>query len=284
MKCIVLGNITIDVVKTRNSTIKRMGGGSYYSALALSKFCNTVLVSSIGEDFPDEWRVRLKNLFEVIFLKAKHTTSFLLDYSGDTRRVFLLQRGGVVETFPIKRDLMVLNPVMGELNELKPPRGVPFTADLQGFLRRAKPRKEVELVARNLGFLNGALAIHGEREEVKKALGLDPRRIGVLVASEGRNGGMATINGKTYRYTHPKISTTDTTGSGDILLGALSYYSLRRSIPNALRLSIAFTLLFLERKNVSFSKGEVKKMARLVSILPVVSSKQDENGDYLQSP
>jgi len=52
MNCLVVGHITHDIIVRGSKKIERAGGGAYYSALALSKFCNVVVLTKVGGSFP----------------------------------------------------------------------------------------------------------------------------------------------------------------------------------------------------------------------------------------
>lgn len=113
MKFLVVGHLTKDIIIRGSKIEERIGGGAYYSALALSKFCSPVILTSIGQDFPKEWIENLESYgIEVIILPSKETTTYELRYfDSNTRKLKLISRASDIKKLPEgKYDTFMVNP------------------------------------------------------------------------------------------------------------------------------------------------------------------------------
>lgn len=159
MKCLVVGHVVRDIVKKGNKVLERLGGGAYYSALALSRFCDVEILTSFS-NLPEEWIKELESMAKLQVVPSETTTTYELTYlDGNRRRLKLLERASPIEELPDgEYDVLLMNPVAREV----PPALVtsalkkfPFVAvDIQGFIRSSSPG-EIQYQPIDGSFLKG---------------------------------------------------------------------------------------------------------------------------------
>ena len=267
MKCLVMGHLTRDVIIRGSKIEERIGGGAYYSALALSRFCSPVILTSVGRDFPEKWIEELEDHnIEVISIPSEETTAYELRYfDSNTRKLRLLSRAEDLEAFPEEKyEVVLLNPVAGEIPGALVERvkeRFPFvSADVQGFIR--EPRKgEVRLREIDASFLRGINVLHSDRDEFSYLGMLNPADVEVLLISDGSNSGTAYYNGESYSYRPVKLEVPESTGAGDVFLASFVYFYRKCPFIQALKRANAFTALFLKYRHFEFSIREVNDLA-----------------------
>lgn len=271
MRCLVLGHLVKDVIINKGTRVQRIGGGAYYSALALSKYCKVRIATSVGEDFPSEWLKELENLgIDVLVTPSKESTSYELRYLDSDRRVLkLISRAAKLKIPHNHYDLIIVNPVAGEVGAeelkhlLKSSRFVAI--DLQGFVRSTEPGvvkpKEVDA-----SIFKGAKIIHGDSKEISLLRGFSPEEFEVALITKGSKGGLAFIRGKAYEFTPPRADIDDSTGAGDVFLASFAWFYSQCPFVQALKRAAAFTALFLKNRSVDFSMDEVNELAMKVEV------------------
>ncbi len=271
MKCLVVGHLVIDKIVGKGRSETRMGGGAYYSALALSRFCRVKVVTSVGSDFPQEWLDELRERgISIEILPSVESTSYELRYIDGNRRVLtLLSRAEPIRELKVGNfDLVLLNPVAGEISpelvaELAGKRFI--AADVQGFIREPAPGS-LRLKPIDGAFLKGVRVLHADLTEFEYVKGLSPSDVEVLLLSDGPNPGIAYFMGKKYRFKPVRVNVPESTGAGDVFLASFSYFHMRCPFVQALKRAIAFTALFLERRNFDATDEEIGEMAMKVSV------------------
>ncbi|ANF22033.1 carbohydrate kinase [Thermococcus piezophilus] len=272
MKCLLVGYLTADIIAKGSTNERRIGGGAYYSALALAKFCEVEILTSVGRDFPGEWLDGLRERgIKVKAIPSEKSTTYELRYSdGNTRTLRLLGRAEpITEVSPNRYDIVVLNPVANEI----PPETVEafkertdfLVADVQGFIR-APQIGEVKLISIDASFLKGIKVLHADISEIPYLKSLQPKDVEVLLASNGPEPGRAYLRGKEYIYRPAKFDVEESTGAGDVFLASFSYFYKSCPFIQALKRANAFTGLFLERRSFDFSMEEVDELARRVKV------------------
>ncbi|GAB6134628.1 carbohydrate kinase [Thermococcus prieurii] len=269
MKCLVVGHVVRDVIRRGSKIEERLGGGAYYSALALSRFCDVEILTSFSQ-LPEEWIDELRSLGKLNVLPSDETTSYELTYLDSNRRELrLISRASPITELPARRyDAIILNPVANEI-----PEGIVrealnraglVSADLQGFIR--SPEKgPVRLIERDGSFLKGVDILHADVAEFPH-VNLDPGSVGVLLLSDGPNPGKAYLHGRPYRFVPLKVDVDESTGAGDVFLGAFTDFYLECPFLQSLKRAVAFTALFLQYRSVDFSLDEVSELARGVTV------------------
>lgn len=271
MECLVLGHIVKDVVVRGSGRELRIGGGAYYSALALSKFCLPEIVTSVGEDFPRRWLDGLRELgIKIRIIPSERSTVYELHYTPHGRELFLRSVGEPIEKVPSGRyGLVVLNPVAAEIPQDVVTRileAFPFVSvDVQGFVRRPDPGR-VSCSRIDASFLRGAKVVHADMGEARFLSNFSPSDVEVFLVSRGGESGFAHFKGRLYEFRPLPVGTQDTTGAGDVFLAAFSGYYLKCPFIQALKRAVAFVTLFLKRRGLDFSEDEVGKLARGVEV------------------
>lgn len=275
MRCLVVGHITRDVI-IRGSTMEtRIGGGAYYSALALSRFCDVEVLTSYGPDFPGEWLEALKGMgMRINAIPAEGSTVYRLEYINASRReLTLLSRAGEIDELPDGRyDIIILNPVAGEMGkkaiESARERGKLMGVDVQGFIRTPRPGR---IGYRHVPFewFRGVRVLHADASEVGRLDNLDPSGVEVLLVSNGEEDGTAYRRGRAYRFRPMVVEVEETTGAGDVFLAAFTYFYSGCPFIQALKRAGAFTALFLKYRRFDFPKEELDEAAMGVHVEPL---------------
>ncbi|AEH23732.1 PfkB family carbohydrate kinase [Pyrococcus yayanosii] len=252
MKCIVVGHLTKDILNGR----ERIGGGAYYSSLALSELCKVTVITKVGPDFPRKWLEGLRERgVDVRTLPSSATTTYKFTYRDGWRELTLLSKGDPFtdeELVGVKGDLIILNPVAGEIA----PRQVAFfdnpSLDVQGFIRGFENGRVV-LRETDGSFLSAARVVHASVEEfrVLKNISLPE----VLLVTNGASEGFAVVRGRKYIIKPYRVDVRDTTGAGDVFLAFFSYLYTRLPFTEALDGALRMTAEFLKGRDDDASIG-----------------------------
>jgi len=277
MKFLVIGHLTRDILIKGRRRSERVGGGAYYSALALSTFGEATVLTKLGGDFPKQFLNEFEKRVKLMVLPSKETTTYELTYLNENERILrLLARAEEIKPHELpelrKFDLILANPVAREISveTLEILKGAYLALDLQGLVREFNDGVGIGKI--EPGHLRGVKILHADANEIS-ALGslenaIDSLKGNVEVAliSDGSNRGIALRKGKVYAYYPPRVSVKDSTGAGDTFLAAFSYFYRERPFIPALKIANAFTALFLERRNYNFTMDEVSEKALEVRI------------------
>ncbi|NJF24468.1 PfkB family carbohydrate kinase [Thermococcus sp. Bubb.Bath] len=270
MKCLVIGHVVRDIVKKRGESIERLGGGAYYSALALSHFCNVEILTSFSE-LPESWISELESIGKLKVIPSENTTTYELTYlDGNRKELRLLGRASPIEELPSGNyDAVLINPVAGEVDPELVRRAVrrfPFVgADLQGFIR-STGQGEVSYGSFDGSTLEGLRVLHADVSEFDYLRNFSPNAVEVLLLSNGPEGGRAFMRGKEYSFHPIRVEVDESTGAGDVFLGAFAGFYLRCPFIQALKRAVAFTALFLARRSINLSMDEINKLAIKVGV------------------
>ncbi|AMQ18385.1 carbohydrate kinase family protein [Thermococcus peptonophilus] len=270
MKCLVVGHVVRDIIKKGNKVLERLGGGAYYSALALSRFCDVEILTSFS-NLPEEWIKELEAMAKLQVVPSEATTTYELMYlDGNRRRLKLLERASTINELPNEEyDILLINPVAGEV----PPALVasalkrfPFVAvDLQGFIRSSSPG-EIKYLPIDGSFLKGANILHADLGEYQYLEGFSPEFVDVLLLSNGPEPGKAFFRGREYTFEPVPVEVDESTGAGDVFLGAFTGFYSQCPFVQALKRAAAFTALFLKNRHLNFSMEEVNRLAIEVEV------------------
>lgn len=271
MKCLVLGNLVKDIIVTGSNKELRMGGGAYYSALALSGFCDVEVWTRVGDDFPGEWLEELEKLGITLRLfPSCSTTVYELRYTPSGRELFLRSVAEPLKALPgTGHDVVIVNPVAGEIPPWLVREAImrfPFVSlDVQGFVRRTTPGK-VDYSTVDASFVSGAKVLHADEREAKHLLNFSPGDVEVFLVSRGEERGRAYLKGRAYEFEPLRVDVLDTTGAGDVFLAVFSYFYRTCPFIQSLKRALAFTALFLERRSVHASPEELGELAANVVV------------------
>ncbi len=275
MKCLVVGHLTRDVIVRGSSFETRIGGGAYYSAAALSRFCDVEVLTSYGGDFPEEWVKVLEEMgITVNAIPGERSTTYRLEYFDASRReLTLISTAAKIDEVPDGRyDIIVLNPVAGEIGknaiESAKERGKLIGADVQGFIRQPLPGK-VRATGIPFEVFRGIHVLHADVSEAGYIRGLDPEGVEVLLISNGEEEGTVYRRGRAYRYRPAVVRVEETTGAGDVFLAAFTYFYRECPFVQALKKAGAFTALFLKYRHFDFPEYELNETAMRVHVKPL---------------
>lgn len=270
MRCLVVGHVVRDIVKKRGESIERLGGGAYYSALALSRFCEVEILTSFSE-LPKDWLLELESIGKLKVIPSEKTTTYELNYlDGNQRELRLLERASPIEELPPGNyDAVIINPVAREVAPalLKEAVGrFPFVAaDVQGFIRSTEPGRVAYRPFDGSSFA-GLKVLHADVSEFRYLETFSPDNVEVLLLSNGPEEGRAFLRGREYSFKPVRVEVDESTGAGDVFLGAFTGFYLRCPFLQALKRAAAFTALFLKYRNVGFSMEEVNELAVKVEV------------------
>ncbi|WP_456368066.1 carbohydrate kinase [Thermococcus sp.] len=271
MKCIVIGHVVRDIIKREGRIFERLGGGAYYSALALSKFCDVDILTSFSE-LPPGWVSHLRSLGRLMVLPSERTTTYELEYiTENERKLRLLQKASPILELPKGHyDVVLINPVAGEVGPdlvRESIRRFPFVAaDAQGFVRKPEG-SAVNYSSIDGSFLRGVKVLHADSVEFQKLDNVSPDDFEVLLLSSGPNPGRVFFRGGEYVFWPLRVEVEESTGAGDVFLGAFTGFYLRCPFVQALKKAVSFTSLFLRKRNMDFSMDEVGRLAMEVRVV-----------------
>jgi sugar/nucleoside kinase (ribokinase family) len=245
---VTVGHFAIDFIKipARVGTKPTLGGPPTYVSLAAKKLgANVSVISKVGRDFPDRYIQFLEsrgvNLSSLKKDKDVLTTSFLLNYdlSGE-RELVLKNRAPSIDADDIPDDLnskaVHIAPIANEiphktLLKLQASDSV-VSLDPQGFVRKFKEDGKMYLEQpENSYFLKGvnvfkasyseAKAIIGQSDPNKIVKNLHEKGIKIILITKGVEPTLLFAEDKMYLVpsAKPKV-TVDTTGAGDVYIGA----------------------------------------------------------------
>ncbi|WP_456366897.1 carbohydrate kinase [Thermococcus sp.] len=265
MRCLVVGHVVRDVIRKGSKVEERLGGGAYYSALALSRFCTVEILTSFSS-LPEEWMGELEVIGKLRVVQSDSTTTYELTYTSPSERTLrLLERAeGIGSLPPGNYDLILINPVASEVSPRLVSealeRGKLVALDVQGFLRTFR-HGEVVLRELDASFLRGAGVLHAERGELEHLRNLSPGDVESLLVTDGPRPGIAHHRGRAYRFHPVEVEVEESTGAGDVFLASFSGFYLQCPFVQSLKRALAFTALFLERRSIDFSMEDVGRLS-----------------------
>jgi len=239
---LVVGNLTIDEVVFRGGRRIQAGGAALYTPVAAAKMgLRAGVISNVGCDYQkeplDEMRTLAVDVTHVKILQDALTTRFRLDYTGDERRLSLMERCRPMEPqdlHNIRAEAAHIAPVFDEVPaetvlELSE-RCLLLSFDPQGYVRQVTkdrvvgPRRwfDTQILSHikvfkssveELQWITGTENPWKSMEEIRNS-GPD-----IVVATQGSKGALMLAEGSHYYVpafpTHP----VDPTGAGDAFIG-----------------------------------------------------------------
>jgi len=220
VKVVVAGNPTLDIIYTATGVYRRYGGPIYYAARALKALGAEVEVIGVASSDDVE---KLGKIFAEMGVRPRlfesdSTTTFELDYRVRPRSVKLLKKPsrGIEK---VAGDIVILSPVYDELKNAEVYARI-VVADLQGYLRSQSPLPRADLVHFSVDDIQLTL------KELVHFAERWPR----VVYTLGEDGAYVLFDGYVYHINSAKVSTDDTTGSGDVFLAVLTYFHLVKGL------------------------------------------------------
>ena len=229
MKIAIVSHITLDTIDNQDSY--HLGGSACYCGLICKELgFETILVTKVGEDLPQDKRDFLKrNLVDIKqFEKECLTTKFSIRQhnNDDTREMTLLSKCNpltVDDVSDIDADGWIISPVIDEvpLNVLTAitKKGKFVLLDPQGYLRKVQPSGTISLAKNVTLDWSGVSAVKADEDEFKI---LGPINTDFVISTARR---VIHINEHKLRLDY--IPTIDATGIGDILSAVFTCIYIR---------------------------------------------------------
>lgn len=236
MKAVIVGHITLDKIEVGREEIFSLGGPPIYMGLLLRRLGTEVsLVTKFGADIGDErllWIVRSGLKFEGNPLSSQFTTKFRITIREGGRDLVLLDRcEDIVEEIP-EADILLINPVAGEVEPQKRGKATFTYIDPQGFLRRFRDGR-AELSPNKELLASPPDAIKVDLEELQALTGTrnpsegiaELHRVGVkeVVLTMGALGTALSLGERAYFIPARRVEVFDGVGMGDLLGAGYSY-------------------------------------------------------------
>ena len=250
MNALVAGFITIDTIELPMRTITSIGGPPTYAGLLCARFgLDVTCLTKIGIDFPQEQLIWLSRngleLRAVDRSATKKTTRFRLQVEESKRTLYLTERCEdiTVEQVPDGHfNVALVSPLAHEISNavfaLIRSRSDFCFLDPQGFVRSFGSDGRTTVKTWNdeeiLGSVDAvkmdteeAEAITGKKETKAALAKLSRMKVRKAVITQGGDSAYVLDGSKISKIAVPKVRVVDSTGAGDILLGALMTCYLR---------------------------------------------------------
>lgn len=283
MKFLVVGNITKDIIRTKNEEKYEFGGNASYSSIAAVKLDCETHVLSRGNDELVEWIKVLKNHgINVELQESENITCFVNDYTEGGRKQYVLSDAGKINYKSFgKFDIIFLGPVFNEisLDCIKKARKdcKILSLDAQGFVRTLKGKEVVkkfwddrEEFLKYVDLLKVGMdeisSVSKERDYEKVCEELRSFGIKAVELTLGENGSI--ISGEEINEI-PAYKTTlvDKTGSGDVFATAFAirYFETKNEVESGLFASAAasFVVEDFGTKNIAGREKVIERFKEL---------------------
>ena len=281
-RVLVIGGLTLDVIKTPEREEERVGGGAYYCSIAAARLGAKVeLRTAVGPDMPRSYLSEIES--EGVSITAQRSPSsigFINELMGDGRRVQqVVSIGGppitvdadIVSEF----DAVQITPVLGEVDPAMVNISFPRVTGIeaQGFVRE---RTTGDLVMKRWedrdSWTAGKLLLHLSDEEI---LYLCSRNLNGVLAPDGpttvaltrsAEGSFILTRNGVHFVPSLSIDDVDDVGCGDVyaMTMLLSLLSGKDPIGSAVAATAAATLVAegqgLERLRLDSSFRERERM------------------------
>ncbi len=245
---VTVGHFSIDYIRPPGRRVSKpaLGGPPTYVSLAAGKLGAKVsVVSKVGEDFSPSFTEWLKkqgvDLSGLKKVAGASTTSYALNYStAGERQLVLRSRGPPIEPEDMeglaKAKAIHVAPIANEIGPETVARLRTLTSllsmDPQGFLRRFKEDGTMYLEGiRDPEIVRGVDVFKASQREIEAVTGESSlenavkkvHQLGakIVVMTKGPEGSLVYVKNRLYRVpaSKPK-AVVDTTGSGDVFIGA----------------------------------------------------------------
>ena len=284
MKFLVIGNITKDIIRTKNEERYAFGGNASYSSITAARLGCETHVLSRGNDKLIEWVKTLKShKINVELQESEDVTCFVNDYRKGERKQSVLSDAGKIEYKSFgKFDVIFLGPVFNEitLECLKKARKDCniLSLDVQGFVRTLKDKEVVKKFWNDreefLKYVDLLKIGRDEMSSVSKESDYEKvceelRSLGVKVVelTLGENGSII-AGEEIHRIPIYKTILVDKTGSGDVFATAFAirYFETKNELESGLFASAAasFVVEDFGTKNIAERERVIKRFKELL--------------------
>jgi len=284
MKFLVIGNLTKDLIRTKEDEKTTFGGSSSYCSITAKRLgCQSFVLSRGNEKFND-WINILKNEgIKVELQESKKITSFVNDYTEFGRVQKVLSDAGKIKFKNIKKmDVIHIGPVFNEitLECVKKARKncKLLSLDVQGFVRKSvKGKVEKKFWKERKKFLKYVDLLKVSADEIisvsdkinyedvcRELVGLGVK---VVELTFGERGSIV-FGEKLHNIPVYKTNLVDKTGSGDVYTTAfaIKYFETENELDSGLFASAAASFVvedfgtnnIVERNNVEKRFEDIK--------------------------
>ena len=242
----VVGHLVIDFIeRDEDKNVKiSLGGPPAYTSIVASKLGMKVkVVSNVGEDFPEEYikilRRQRVDLSHLKVIKGAKTTSFLIRYIGEERRMKLLNLAPPLKLECLPKNLEsgvfhvapVANEVPNGIFKLLKRKGALTSFDPQGRLRAFDSEGRVSLArSTDMRFLEYVDILKASRRELLALTSTESvseairklRDFGlkIIIATFGEGGSRIIYENTEYYVPAFKVRrVVNPTGAGDVFIG-----------------------------------------------------------------
>ncbi len=272
---ILVGHIAIDTIVRGSRRWQSLGGTVVYGSLAaLRHGAKPIVVSKVGEDFPDEYLLFLaRNGVDISYVRVVRgtkSTRFKLAYKDSDRELTLLAKAENIRRVDVdlvdfEGRIALVGPVAGEVDvealESIRSRAALTAVDLQGYLRPPKVREPLKLVKSDaaLRALSHANIIHADAEEARVLTGLEPPLSAKWISERGSSIALVTMGSSgayvawkdnlVYVPAAEPSQVVDATGAGDVFLTVFTIeYNQGLSVEEAAAMAAAAVSFRVERR------------------------------------
>ncbi len=293
-KGLVVGHLVIDYVVRHGITRKALGGSAAYCSFALIRYgVIPVIVSKVGQDFPNEYLLFLaRNGIDISYVKLTkgRSTSFKLEYFDDERRLYIL---GICEPIFPKDLPSNLNEYifihLGSVAREIPLETVEYIAnnykgivslDLQGYVRKFvgnnvlyEYNEEAVNVLKYVDIVHAddreASIICKSKEPWNMCLEISNYGPNIVIVSLGRKGAYLSIDNEVYYIpiAKPRVI-IDETGAGDVYTAIfVAHYAITKDVFEAISLAASAVSFLVEDKGISGLVTKEKMFERIKEVL-----------------
>ena len=262
MRAVIAGHITLDTIVVEGERKVSLGGPPLYMGLLLQRLgVEVLLLTKFGLDLGDEriaWISRSGLKFHGNPLSSRPTTKFLIEVFREGRKLILLDRCEEIPSELPKADILLLNPVAGEVDPMLRAEAKLIYLDPQGFLRKFEDGKvsihHNERLLENISHFN---AIKTDPEElrtitragklVEAVEELHIRGVEEVVVTLGHKGTFLSLKERSYFIPARKVTVFDGVGMGDLLGAGYAYGRLLRGPIYGLALGHTAATLYADK-------------------------------------
>jgi sugar/nucleoside kinase (ribokinase family) len=288
----VVGHFSIDsiIIPSQLAPVKTLGGAVAYTSLTAQQLgCNVVVLSKVGDDFPQVYMRRLKrwgiDCSRVRRLESAQTTSFMLTYDEQlsnrsikivaiappltTTDVAGAPESKVIHIAPIANE--VTNEVAEQLRKKArtlslDPQGLLRVFDSQGqvMLRPTHNMKILEMVDVYKSSIEEILVLTG-KPDIASAIGVvHSFGVKLVLVTLSQEGVLLSTGEGMYRIpAYPNRRVVDPTGAGDVFIGGfIAEYIHKKDPVWCSCVGAAAASVALEHVGTSFRVGKAETYQR----------------------
>ena len=257
MKFLVIGNITKDIIRTKNEKRYDFGGNASYGSITATKLeCETHVLSRGNEELAELINTLKSHGIDVELQRSEDITCFVNDYTESERKQSVMSDAGKIDYKSFGNvDIISLGPVFNEItleclekarNDCKI-----LSLDAQGFVRSLKGKEvmkrfwdEREEFLKYVDLLkvgrDEISSVSKEKDHEKVCEELRSLGVKIVELTLGENGSII-AGEEIHRIPAYKTTLIDKTGSGDVFATAfaIKYFESKNELESGFFASAA---------------------------------------------